>query len=112
MSQYQLGLAGEQQAEAYLIKRGYRILQRRFRSRHGEIDLIANRGSKLVFIEVKYRGQGRLGEGIQGITAEKQHRLQLAISDYLAKQPQAYELTYLEITRAGILLREDILHEH
>jgi len=112
VSQYQKGLEGEQLAEEYLGLRGFQVVKRRHRSRHGEIDLIAKKGGLLYFIEVKYRAEGRLGEGLAGITPQKRVRMKDAIRDYLAGSPRAYRLACLEITRAGILLREDVLHEN
>lgn len=111
MSQFESGLKGEALAEAYLKRQGYSLLKKRFRSRHGEVDLIAKRGNLLYFIEVKYRPQGRLGSGIGAITPQKQRRLLDAVHAYLGKSPGPWRLAYLEITRAGILFREDVLHE-
>lgn len=112
MSQYGLGLEGEKRAEAYLLGRGYRIVQRRYRTSHGEIDLIAVKNRVTCFVEVKYRPSARLGDGLAAIGTDKQNRLRSAARDYLAGHPAAWQLAYLEITRAGILFREDILHEN
>lgn len=111
MSRYLSGLAGEEQAAQYLVKQGFSLVTRRFKSRNGEIDLIAKRGNLLYFIEVKYRPEGRLGSGMEAITPIKQRRLLDAAHAYLAQHPAPWRLAYLEITRAGILLREDVLHE-
>ena len=58
----ELGALGERLAAKYLEKKGYRILERNFRCRMGEIDLIALRGSDLVFTEVKLRKDASYGE--------------------------------------------------
>lgn len=112
MSRYSLGLQGEKLAETYLAERGFRILARRFKTRHGEIDLIAVKNRVLFFVEVKYRPGSRLGGGLGAIDAAKQNRLVSAARVYLADHPAAWQLAYLEVTRAGILFREDILHEN
>lgn len=52
---YQTGKIGEQIAKELLIKKGYRILQSNFRTRFGEIDLVASKNKKLVFVEVKLK---------------------------------------------------------
>lgn len=52
---YQTGKIGEQIAKELLIKKGYRILQSNFRTRFGEIDLVAAKNKKLVFVEVKLK---------------------------------------------------------
>ncbi|NQT30186.1 MAG: YraN family protein [Candidatus Saganbacteria bacterium] len=54
MESYNLGRRGEAIAEQYLRDRGYRIIERNFRSRRGEIDIIAQDRKALVFVEVKY----------------------------------------------------------
>ncbi|NLW21027.1 MAG: YraN family protein [Clostridiales bacterium] len=112
MRQYELGLEGERLAEDYLRLRGFRVLARRYRSPHGEIDLVASKGRLLYFVEVKYRRAGRLGEGLMGISPQKRAHLKQAIRHYLQRGPRPYRLAYLEITRAGILFKEDVLHEN
>jgi putative endonuclease len=112
MSQYRAGLIGEQLAEQYLLKLGFKLVDRRFRSRHGEVDLIASKGKTLHFIEVKYRPDSRLGSGLSVITPVKKRRLLDSIKVYLGRKPQTWQLSYLEITRAGILFKADVLHEN
>lgn len=112
MSQYTAGLTGEKLAEEYLLKLGYKLVERRFRSRHGEVDLIARKGKTLHFIEVKYRPDSRLGSGLSGITPAKKRHLMDSVKAYLGKKPQTWQLSYLEITRAGIQFRADVLHEN
>jgi|LSQX01.1.fsa_nt_gb putative endonuclease len=111
MSQYEIGLEGERKAARYLRKRGFQLQKQRFKSRHGEIDLIAKKGNHLYFIEVKHRPNARLGEGLQTITQDKRRRLLEAARAYLSNKPASWHLAYIEITRAGILLYEDVLHE-
>lgn len=112
MSRYLSGLEGEKQAEAYLSSRGFTVLERRFRSGHLEVDLIAGKAGILYFVEVKHRPDSRLGSGITAITREKREHLKAAMKAYRAPDYHARQLAYLEITRAGILLREDVLHEN
>lgn len=111
MTQYKRGLDGEELAAEHLRKLGYTIVQTRYRARHGEIDLIALQGKYLCFIEVKYRPQGRLGDGLGSITPRKLDRMRQAIREYLAKHPRPYRLGCLEITRAGILYYDNVLKE-
>lgn len=111
MTQHQSGLTGERLASAYLKQKGWTLIQERFRCRHGEIDLIAKDKNGLCFIEVKYRPDGRLGAGLERITPEKRRHLIFAAQAYLKDHPQHYRVGYLEITRAGVLFYEDILHE-
>lgn len=111
MNQYQRGLEGERLAADYLKKHGFVIQQTRYRMRHGEIDLIAKDGDTLCFIEVKYRPAGRLGDGLGSITPGKRENMRKAINEYIQKHPCRYRMGCLEITRAGILYFDDVLHE-
>ena len=79
-----LGQRGEEQAARYLRLRGYRILERNYRCRFGEIDLIARRGRYLVFVEVKQRHDARFAEAREFVTAQKQARILAAAQQYLA----------------------------
>jgi putative endonuclease len=77
-----LGDRGERTAARYLRRRGMRVLLRGYRTRLGEIDLIAREADTLVFIEVKARRQGVPAEAV---TLEKQRRLTLAALHFLRK---------------------------
>ena len=75
---YQAGLLYELRAARYVRRRGYRLLNMRYRARDGEIDLIARDGDTIVFIEVKARPAGKLGAGVAAVTADKRRRLRHA----------------------------------
>jgi len=77
-----LGARGEREAERYLRRQGMRIWQRGFRTRTGEIDLIARDGDTLVFIEVKSRRQG---EPAEAVTPEKERRITSAALVFLRR---------------------------
>jgi putative endonuclease len=80
-----LGKTGEDLACRELERRGYEILERRWRQRGGEIDIIARDGPTTVFVEVKARDGSEFGEGGEAVTARKQRRIaQLALL-YLAR---------------------------
>ena len=66
-----LGTKHEQIAAEYLKTMGYLITETNFRCRQGEIDLIARDGEYLVFVEVKYRTDGRAGEPEEAVTPAK-----------------------------------------
>ena len=88
----ELGALGERLAAKYLEKKGYRILERNFRCRMGEIDLIALRGSDLVFTEVKLRKDTTHGEAREFVTVSKQRKLLLTAEYYLSARPWAQDL--------------------
>jgi uncharacterized protein (TIGR00252 family) len=64
-----LGIDGEDTAGRTLEARGYRILARRYRTRFGEIDLVARQGDCIVFVEVKTRRGGSFGDPAAAVTA-------------------------------------------
>ena len=84
MKKTELGAWGEDRAAEYLADAGFRVLRRNFRCRLGEIDLIAQRGGILAFVEVKLRKNSRYGEAREFVTAEKQRKIRLAASFYLS----------------------------
>jgi putative endonuclease len=77
-----LGDRGEREAARFLKRAGLRVLMRGYRTREGEIDLIARDGDVLVFVEVKSRRQGNPAEAV---TPEKQRRLTLAALHFLKR---------------------------
>lgn len=85
MNKRKTGALYEQRAAAFLRGRGYRILEQNYRCRAGEIDLIARDGRYLVFVEVKYRHDGRLGEGVCAVDWRKQRRISRTALWYLAE---------------------------
>lgn len=104
MSSYQSGLDGEEQAIAYLEERNIRVLHKRYRAADGEIDIIAKDGDVVCFIEVKFRPQGRLGEGVRAVSTDKRMRMHRAAKHYLRAEKQSAKWRYdtVEITRAGV----------
>ncbi len=77
------GKAGEAEAEQFLRREGYRILQRNYFYDRGEIDLIAEDGPVLVFVEVKARSSGSYGTAEESITPEKEGFLKRTAEGYL-----------------------------
>lgn len=86
MNAKQRGDWGEQQVAAYLRRRGRRILASNYRCRLGEIDLIAQDGEVLCFVEVKLRSNTQYGFPREFVTYAKQRKLRAAASHYLASR--------------------------
>ena len=80
-----IGILGEDLASADLARRGYAILARRYRTRYGEIDIIARDGDTIVFVEVKTRAGNEFGEGAEAVTWWKQRRITRMAMDFLAR---------------------------
>ena len=79
-----VGSRAEMLAADYLMRQGLAIVARNFRTRFGEIDLIARDGSTLVFVEVRMRSSRGFGGGLESITAAKRARIVKAANGYLA----------------------------
>ena len=69
-------------AAAYLQEKGYQILHQNFYSRYGEIDLVAREGNVLVFCEVKYRKNTRLGYPVEAVSSQKLMRMRKTAEYY------------------------------
>lgn len=82
----ELGANGEEIAVRFLKNRGYRILERNYRTRLGEIDIIAEQGRDLVFIEVKTRSATRYGSPLESVTVPKQRKLSRVAQEYVSKR--------------------------
>lgn len=86
---FRTGLSAESRAAAFLIAKGYRILAKRFRTPHGEIDLVAKKRNLLAFIEVKARAS--LDEAAYAVTPRQQARIIDAAQGWLAAHPEHAE---------------------
>lgn len=99
-SQTKLGWRGEAAARAWLERQGWIFVERNFRTRYGEIDLIMRDRETLVFVEVKTRRSRTFGAPEESITDQKLERLQAAAEAYLAKHPwlgpMRFDLVILE----------------
>ena len=81
-----LGKKGESLAAEYLKNQGYRILEKNFRFLRGEIDIVAEDGDILVFVEVKTRNTKTLGDPEDSVTEKKQHQIWKVAEGYLYKE--------------------------
>jgi putative endonuclease len=70
-----LGNEGESIACAELEKLGYSIIERNYRTRSGEIDIVANDAGTVVFVEVKTKTSGDFGDPVEEVTAQKQRQI-------------------------------------
>jgi len=99
-----LGRRGEEAAERYLVSVGYRILARRYRTRAAEIDLIAEDGDTLVFVEVKARSSMSFGRPSEAVDRRKRTRIAGAASLYLARRgasDRACRFDVVEVLETG-----------
>jgi putative endonuclease len=83
------GAAAEDLAASLLVKHGLCILDRNFRVRGGEIDLVCRDGQTIVFVEVRLRRHDYFGGAGASVTATKQQRLIVAARHWLARHREA-----------------------
>ena len=99
----ELGSLGENIAVTYLIDAGLRVLDRNWRCREGELDVVAREGDALVFCEVKTRRGVGFGHPVEAVTPVKQRRLRTLAQRWLAAHDQhAPELRFDVV---GVLVR-------
>ncbi len=80
-----LGTEGEGRAADWYESHGYEVLDRNWRRRQGEIDLIVRRGRTVVFCEVKTRSSGRFGTGAESVLESKQRRIRRLAARWLSE---------------------------
>jgi putative endonuclease len=93
----ELGRKGEQLAVQYLRARGMRILDRNWRCRHGEIDVVAQDGASLVVVEVKTRSGHTHGTALESVSRAKLVRLRALTARWLAAQPRPYDHVRIDV---------------
>lgn len=82
-----IGDAAEDAALAHLRAAGLVLVERNWRCRGGEIDLVMREGGTLVFVEVRHRSDASHGDGLQSVGAGKRRRLRTAIRAWLGAHP-------------------------
>ena len=87
MKRQETGKLGEQIACKALEKKGYRILEKNYRCRHGEIDLVARQRDYIVFVEVRSKTGNSFGTPEESLTATKKKKLVATALDYLSSHP-------------------------
>jgi putative endonuclease len=85
IARQELGKSGEDLGVETLERAGYAILERRYRTRHGEIDIIARDGEAIVFVEVRRRSGGECGSAAESVTPAKRRKVIRMAVDYLAR---------------------------
>ena len=97
-----LGKLGEDLACAELSRHGYEILARRYRTKYGEIDIVARDGATIVIVEVKTRDGRMFGEGAEAVTGYKQRRLFRMGTDYLLRRKLADQPCRFDVVDVNI----------
>ncbi|MGH2867621.1 MAG: YraN family protein [Solirubrobacteraceae bacterium] len=99
-----LGAAGERLAAEHLVRRGYRILARNYRTRWGELDLVAYDGQTLAFCEVKTRRSGgQKGSPFEALSPAKQAQVRRMASRWLYDQHDRPHAAVLRFDAIGVV---------
>ncbi len=102
------GNTGEEMAAAYLARKGFTILERNWRFRHWEVDIIASRNGFLHFVEVKTRTSLRYGHPEESITRDKMKNLRNAAEEYQYQHP---DWKYIQFNVIAITLVNEEMKE-
>jgi putative endonuclease len=84
-----IGQIGEERATLYLQEHGVHIVARNYRTRRGELDIVAQDGDTLCFVEVRLRTENSFGSPLETVVARKQRRLVYAAMEYLARHSRS-----------------------
>lgn len=115
-SKHLLGATGEEIAVDYLVSQGYVVFDRNWRSKSGEIDIIAsekfNSQDELIFIEVKTRSSRDYGDPIEAITATKYLRMYRLALEWLSENSASREAWRLDVISIVISRAQEIEIDH
>jgi putative endonuclease len=98
------GAWGEELALRYLMQRGYVLIERNYRTRYGELDLILRQGNTLVFVEVKMRRGTGFGHPLEAVTPRKRASIRALAVRYLSEKKPRFDA--LRFDAVGIIVDE------
>ncbi|MCM1348990.1 MAG: YraN family protein [Firmicutes bacterium] len=107
----ELGQWGEQLAREYLVTHGYKVMEHNAHVGHKEIDIVATRGNRMVFVEVKTRREN-LGEALDAVDAKKIRRLVRAANSFLQRFNAPWEYQFDIIAVIGTPQAGHTLHHY
>jgi putative endonuclease len=111
----QRGASAEADAARLLVGAGYRIVERNFRCKAGELDIVARDGDVLVFVEVRSRADDEHGSAVEMIRRSKQRRVARVAAYYLATVEPVFEecrFDIVAITAGEAVLIQDAFRVH
>ncbi|WP_334292123.1 YraN family protein [Alkalithermobacter thermoalcaliphilus] len=85
LNNVQKGKLGEKIANKYLLSKGFKILDKNYKTRYGEIDLIAQKKEKITFVEVKLRSNLNYGYPCEAVNFKKQNKIRNVATEYINK---------------------------
>jgi putative endonuclease len=97
-----LGDAGEELAAQHLVRRGFRILERNYRTRWGELDIVAFDGATLAFVEVKSRRAAAGRTPFESVHARKRDQVRRMAASWLSERPRRPYARVLRFDAIGV----------
>ncbi len=99
---------GEAIAADFLVKKGFRILEKNFRSRHGEIDIVCSDGGTFCFVEVKSRSDFSHGFPEEFVDSRKRKKLTLTALEYIRKKriesrPMRFDIVAVDLSKGEVM---------
>jgi len=110
MSRYKNGLFAEYYAALFLFLKGYRVLVMRYKTKVGEVDIIARRKNTIVFIEVKYRKDRLIGG--DAISPKSQSRIRRAAEYYMMKNQNESNIIDCELRMDAMIVTHKLFIHH
>lgn len=100
MSSVSVGQTAESKAADFLTAKGYKVIERNWRTRWCEIDLVIEKGGTIYFVEVKHRTSIHQGAGMEYVTKRKLEQMSFAAQLWVAQHnwEAAYELSAIEVS--------------
>jgi len=105
LSKRSSGAWGEELALRYLLGRGYELVERNYRTRYGELDLILRKDETLVFVEVKLRRGSEFAGPLEAVDTRKQTTIRSLAEQYLSDRDPAFDTVRFDVV--GILVQGD-----
>lgn len=103
----EIGALGEREAEKYLIQHHYKILEKNYRCKCGEIDIIAKDGEYIVFIEVKTRRDTRFGMPSEAVHYHKRRKIIQTAQQYLTWQNAYHANVRFDVVEVIAEIKDD-----
>lgn len=108
------GKSGESRVADFLRNKGCTVIKRNYQSKYGEIDIIAQSGDKILFVEVKTRKENSMVSGLEAVDIKKRHRILLTANDFIVKtecrlQPR-FDVAEVTVSENGRELEKYLLN--
>jgi putative endonuclease len=105
VARQEFGALGERIAERWLRRQGWRVVQRRFRSGHRDIDLVVERAGTVAFVEVKARRGRQFGDPVEAVNWSKQRELARSASVWIDRHGRPSDSYRFDVV--GVLVEGD-----